>query len=48
MHEWRVAPSSRSERHLVTWHVLAQGGVGLSPWATSWGALGAAPTQSAS
>jgi hypothetical protein len=27
VHEWRVEPASRSERHLVTWHVLAQSGV---------------------
>ncbi|GAA3390386.1 aminoglycoside adenylyltransferase domain-containing protein [Cryptosporangium minutisporangium] len=85
VHEWRVEPASRFERHLVTWHVLAQGGVairgaavgeigiftdwpalavatecnlrdywtpwrdrkargllGLTPWAVSWGVLGAA------
>jgi hypothetical protein len=85
VHEWRVEPVSRSERHLVTWHVLAQGGlsvrgpavadlgvytdwpalaesthrnlveywtpwtrrranglVGLTPWATTWGVLGVA------
>lgn len=29
VHEWRVDPRSRSERHLVTWHVLRQGGVAV-------------------
>ncbi|WP_336214592.1 nucleotidyltransferase domain-containing protein [Nonomuraea sp. LPB2021202275-12-8] len=29
VHEWRVRESSRFERHLVTWHVLAQGGVAV-------------------
>ncbi|MEJ3749186.1 nucleotidyltransferase domain-containing protein [Actinomycetes bacterium KLBMP 9797] len=29
VHEWRVDPASRFERHLVTWHVLAQGGVAV-------------------
>jgi Domain of unknown function (DUF4111)/Nucleotidyltransferase domain len=29
VHEWRVQPESRFERHLVTWHVLAQGGVAV-------------------
>lgn len=85
VHEWRVDPDSRFERHLVTWHTLAQGGVpvrgpaigdlgvrtdwpalagatrrnlaeywtpwlrrtardprSLTPWATTWGVLGAA------
>ncbi len=28
-HEWRVDPASRFERNLVTWQVLAQGGVGV-------------------
>ncbi|MEU4689406.1 aminoglycoside adenylyltransferase domain-containing protein [Actinoplanes sp. NPDC023714] len=27
VHEWRVLEGSRFERNLVTWHVLAQGGV---------------------
>lgn len=27
VHEWRVDVSSRFERHLVTWHVLAQAGL---------------------
>ncbi|GAA0793355.1 nucleotidyltransferase domain-containing protein [Spirilliplanes yamanashiensis] len=29
VHEWRVDPVSRFERHLVTWHVLQQGGVAV-------------------
>ncbi|MFB9357739.1 aminoglycoside adenylyltransferase domain-containing protein [Actinoplanes nipponensis] len=29
VHEWRVEPASAFERHLVTWHVLAQGGVAV-------------------
>ena len=29
VHEWRVAAASRFERHLVTWHVLAQAGVAV-------------------
>jgi hypothetical protein len=29
VHEWRVEPQSRFERHLVTWHVLAQSGVAV-------------------
>ena len=29
VHEWRVQAASRSERHLVTWHVLAQAGVAV-------------------
>jgi hypothetical protein len=29
VHEWRVDPVSRSERSLVTWHVLAQAGVAV-------------------
>ncbi|WP_440063596.1 nucleotidyltransferase domain-containing protein [Streptosporangium sp. OZ121] len=29
VHEWRLEEESRSERHLVTWHVLAQGGVAV-------------------
>jgi predicted nucleotidyltransferase len=29
VHEWRVYPASRFERHLVTWHVLAQDGVAV-------------------
>ncbi len=27
VHEWRVEPRSRFERNLVTWHILAQGGI---------------------
>jgi Domain of unknown function (DUF4111)/Nucleotidyltransferase domain len=27
VHQWRVTAGSRSERHLVTWHLLAQSGV---------------------
>jgi len=29
VHEWSVDPASRAERGLVTWHVLAQGGVAV-------------------
>ena len=29
VHEWRVDPASRFERHLVTWHILDQGGVAV-------------------
>ena len=29
VHEWRVLPALNFERHLVTWHVLAQGGVAV-------------------
>jgi hypothetical protein len=29
VHEWRVQAASRFERHLVTWHVLAQAGVAV-------------------
>jgi len=29
VHEWRVQPATGFERHLVTWHVLAQGGVAV-------------------
>jgi hypothetical protein len=29
VHEWRVDLASRLERHLVTWHVLAQAGVAV-------------------
>jgi hypothetical protein len=29
VHEWRLDPASRFERHLVTWHVLAQSGVAV-------------------
>ena len=29
VHEWRVHPASDFERNLVTWHVLAQGGVAV-------------------
>ncbi|WP_328467086.1 nucleotidyltransferase domain-containing protein [Actinoplanes sp. NBC_00393] len=47
VHENRVLPSSRFERNLVTWHVLAQGGVTLRgperpEIFTDWPALAAA------
>ncbi|MEV4639351.1 nucleotidyltransferase domain-containing protein [Actinoplanes sp. NPDC049548] len=29
VHEWRVEAVSRFERNLVTWHVLAQGGIAI-------------------
>jgi hypothetical protein len=35
VHEWRVEAASRSERSLVTWHVLAQGGVAVRGPATA-------------
>ena len=29
VHEWRLEPASAFERNLVTWHVLAQGGIAV-------------------
>jgi hypothetical protein len=52
VHEWRVQPESGFERHLVTWHVLAQGGVAVRGPAvaeldiyTDWPALAASTRE---
>ncbi|MFC7532701.1 nucleotidyltransferase domain-containing protein [Actinoplanes sp. GCM10030250] len=50
VHENRILPSSRFERHLVTWHVLAQAGVALRGPAkpeifTDWPALAASTRE---
>jgi hypothetical protein len=52
VHEWRFEPDSAFERHLVTWHVLAQGGVVVRGPAvaelgvhTDWPALAASTRQ---
>lgn len=49
VHDWHVDPASRFERHLVTWHVLAQAGIPVRGPAvtdlgvyTDWPALAAA------
>jgi hypothetical protein len=36
VHEWRVDPASRAERALITWHVLAQGGVAVRGPVVDW------------